>query len=426
MALFKRAKTWWTDFSVNGMRFRLSLETTDWREAQSLEKEKITQASEGKLAPSNQQFARLALPEALDRYLADRSIYVAQPSHRSESDHSKPLREYFGPTPVARVSAESILAYIRHRKGKGISNTTVNMEIGILRRVLKRAKRWHFVGDEVPHLPERKDIGRALAPDEKLRLLRIASSRPEWEIAYLASVLALNTTMRGCELKGLRWRYVDLIDRTLTVQNSKTTAGERVIPLNADAIAVVLRLRERAKQLFGDSVSLDWYVFPHAEGKSQPDPTQPMSGWRSAWRTLTRAIECPACAQLENPGDTCRNEECKADIRGLKSSTHGLRFHDLRHHAITELAESQTSDRTIMSIAGHVSTKMLEHYSHVRLEAKRKALTTLSRGGLTGGYGTNDDTKQADTPASFLQAVEKNGGDDETRTRDLCRDRAAF
>ena len=51
----------------------------------------------------------------------------------------------------------------------GLSNTTVNMEIGILRRILKRAKRWHFVEDEVPRLPERRDIGRALRPDEKLR-----------------------------------------------------------------------------------------------------------------------------------------------------------------------------------------------------------------------------------------------------------------
>jgi integrase len=428
MSLFKRGKTWWTDFSVNGLRYRLSLETTDWREAHSREKEKIAQASTGKLAPSNQQFARLALPEALDRYLVDRSAYVAAPSHRSESDHAKPLREYFGATPVARISTESILAYIRHRKEKGISNTTVNMEIGILRRVLKRAKRWHFVGDEIPHLPERKDIGRALAPDEKLRLLRIASRRPEWEIAYLASVLALNTTMRGCELKQLRWRDVDFIERTLAVRRvtTKTDAGERVIPLNADAMAVVLRLRERAKQLFGDSLSSDWYVLPHAEGKSKPDPTQPMSGWRSAWRTLTRAIECPTCGLLQSPGNACRKEECRADIRDVKSSTHGLRFHDLRHHAITELAESQASDRTIMSIAGHVSTKMLEHYSHVRLEAKRKALSALSGGGLRGGYDTNHDTKQARSSVSILQLAERNGGDDETRTRDLCRDRAAF
>ena len=45
----------------------------------------------------------------------------------------------------------------------------------------------------------------------------------------------------------------------------------------------------------------------------------------------------------------------------------GLRFHDLRHHAITELAENGASDGTIKSIAGHVSQKMLEHYSHISL-----------------------------------------------------------
>jgi len=107
------------------------------------------------------------------------------------------------------------------------------METGILRRVLKRAKRWHFVADEVPHLPERKDVGRALALDEKLRLLRIAATRPQWESACMASVLALNTTMRGCEVKQLRWRDVNLVDRTLTPCESQQ--GERVGPARGKA-----------------------------------------------------------------------------------------------------------------------------------------------------------------------------------------------
>ncbi len=62
----------------------------------------------------------------------------------------------------------------------------------------------------------------------------------------------------------------------------------------------------------------------------------------------------------------------------MNSPIAGLRFHDLRHHAITELAESQASDSTIMSIARHVSPQMLAHYSHVRIEAKRKALDALA------------------------------------------------
>ena len=241
MSLYKRGKTWHTDFMVNGERFRQSLDTTDWREAQSKEKELIAQASEGKLAPTSQQFSKLNFTQAIERYLEDRAAHVQPRSNRSESDHAKPIREYFASLPVARIDADSILAYIRQRKTKGLSNTTVNMEIGILRRILKRAKRWHLVADEIPHLPERRDIGRALRPEEKLHLLKLAQSKPEWETAYLASVLALNTTMRGCEVKQLRWRDIDFMDQSLVIRRSKTRAGERVIPLNANAYNAIIR-----------------------------------------------------------------------------------------------------------------------------------------------------------------------------------------
>jgi integrase len=426
MSLYKRSKTWHTDFSVNGQRFRQSLETTDWREAQAKEKELIGQASAGKLAPASQQFSKLNVGEAIERYLDDRAAHVQPRSKRSESDHAKPLREYFNSLPVSRIDTDSILSYIRHRNAKGLSNTTVNMEIGILRRILRRAKRWHLVEDDIPHLPERRDIGRALQPEEKLHLLKLARSRPEWETAYLASVLALNTTMRGCEIKQLIWRDIDFMDRSLTIRRSKTLAGERVIPLNSNAHNAILRLRERAQQLFGADLQPDWFVFPSAEGYSKPDPTKPMTGWRSAWRSFTRAVRCPACGEAQNPSKVCRNRKCGADIEKVKSSIAGLRFHDLRHHAITELAESQASDRTIMSIAGHVSQRMLAHYSHVRIEAKRKALDALAGGVKSEGYVTTNVTKREKAAVRSAQAIEMNGGDDGTRTRGLCRDRAAF
>ena len=66
------------------------------------------------------------------------------------------------------------------------------------------------------------------------------------------------------------------------------------------------------------------------------------------------------------------------------------------------------------------------HYSHVRLEAKRRALDALAVGIKKVGYDTIDDTNPVETGILPLQATEKNGGDDGTRTRDLCRDRAAF
>jgi hypothetical protein len=41
---------------------------------------------------------------------------------------------------------------------------------------------------------------------------------------------------------------------------------------------------------------------------------------------------------------------------------------------VTKLAESGASDGTIMAIAGHLSRRMLERYSHIRMKAKRVAM----------------------------------------------------
>ena len=131
---------------------------------------------------------------------------------------------------MARISTDSVLAYIGERKKAGMSNSTINRDIDVLRGVLKRAKRWYLMADDIRPLPMRHNIGRALALDDKARLLKIAASKPEWRNARLAALLALNTTVRGCEIRGLRWRAVDFIDRTITVgrNTTKTDAGERI------------------------------------------------------------------------------------------------------------------------------------------------------------------------------------------------------
>ncbi len=244
-----------------------------------------------------------------------------------------------------------------------------------------------------------------------MKLLHRAAARPEWQTAAFAARLALNTTMRSCEIKELRWRDVDMIGRSLTVKKSKTDAGERVIPLNADAWAVVLELYRRSQKLGG--IEPSHFLFPACE-TSHIDPTKPIKSWRTAWRRLTRAVECLACGLLQNPGETCIGKDCEVSIAKLKSPFAGFRFHDLRHQAITELAESKASDSTIMSIAGHVSRKMLAHYSHIRLDAKRTALDglTMRKGKqadaecATKGYDTNNDTKVPSSLPLMPQVVE--------------------
>lgn len=88
---------------------------------------------------------------------------------------------------------------------------------------------------------------------------KTAVMRPEWETAYLAAILCLNTTARGCELKGLQWSDIDLFGRTVTIRKTKTAAGERMIPLTSVATAALARLRTRAES-FGP-VEPSHYVF---------------------------------------------------------------------------------------------------------------------------------------------------------------------
>ena len=194
-------------------------------------------------------------------------------------------------------------------------------------------------------------------------------------------MLALNTTMRSCELKGLQWRDVNFIERTIIVRQSKTDAGRRIIPLNNHAWGAILELYHRAKEV--GNPELTHFVFPACEN-GKFDPSKPQKSWRSAWRSLRKAA-------------------------GVE-----IRFHDLRHHAITELAESQASDQTVMAIAGHVSREMLEHYSHVRLDAKRRAVESLSGANKSRGYVTTGVTSggEADEPETATLRKDWSGRED--------------
>ena len=54
------------------------------------------------------------------------------------------------------------------------------------------------------------------------------------------------------------------------------------------------------------------------------------------------------------------------------------RLHDLRHTAATKMAENGTPEATMKALLGHMSTSMLERYSHIRMDAKRTATESLN------------------------------------------------
>ena len=121
---------------------------------------------------------------------------------------------------------------------------------------------------------------------------------------------------------------------------SKTNAGTgRKIPINFELIRTLAGHKAWYEKKVC-SVTPELYVFPFGDWR-QYEPQRPISSFKTSWTNV-------------------RNKA------GLS-----IRFHDLRHTAITKLAESGAGDETIMAIAGHVSRAMLSRYAHIRTEAKR-------------------------------------------------------
>jgi integrase len=83
-------------------------------------------------------------------------------------------------------------------------------------------------------------------------------------------------------------------------------------------------------------------------------------------------LSTPRKGEIKN-----RWEDARANA---EQALRGYRFHDLRHQCITELAEGGASDHTLMALAGHLSRRMMEHYSHVRMAVKREAIDKLAAG----------------------------------------------
>ena len=126
-----------------------------------------------------------------------------------------------------------------------------------------------------------------------------------------------------------------------------------MIPLNQPAFEALANWGGRLLESKAED-----YVFPACEAagierknpdRERIDPSRPIKSWRSAWRAA------------------------------LKRSGLQIRFHDLRNTCITKLAESQASEQTLMAISGHVSRRMIEHCSHIRMEAKRVALDAIAK-----------------------------------------------
>jgi integrase len=362
VSVYRRGEVWWYKFRFAGQAICESSKSESKTVAKDAERSRRRQLEE-----SWNQIKRRKLPPLFSIAAADwlkPRTGIAPSTERSYRLAISQLNKNFGKILLCDLSAEDIAAYPNRRKREEVSNRTVNLELGVLRSILRRYRMWEAIAADVDFLKEDPSPGRALTHAEETALLDTASES-RCRSLYAVIMLAINTGMRANEIRGLTWAQIDFFANALTVGKSKTAAGTgRMIPLNPRAVAVLTQWRG----LFTDARP-EHYVFPHEKyGFAGNDrkpcayemvPTEPMHRWKVAWESARKTA----------------NVSC--------------RFHDLRHTFISRLAESQASDSTVMALAGHVSRAMMERYSHIRMEAKRKAVDILSGTDFEPGVAQN-------------------------------------
>ena len=389
MSQFRRGGIWWFKFRFAGQVIRESSKSDSKTVAKDAERVRRRELEE-----SWNQIKRRKLPPLFSIAAADwlkTRTGIAPATERSYKLAISQLTKDFGKQLLCDISGGDLAAFQTRRKREGVSNRTVNLEIGVLRSILRRYRMWEAIAADVDFLKESASPGRALTRDEETVLLD-AASKSRCRSLYPVVMLAINTGMRASEIRGLTWGQVDFFANTLTVGKSKTAAGTgRLIPLNPRAVAVLTHWRG----LF-PGVRAEHYVFPHEKyglaGNDQKQcayeviPTEPMHRWKVAWEGARK----------------------KANV--------SCRFHDLRHTFISRLAESQASDSTVMALAGHVSRAMMERYSHIRMEAKRKAVDTLGGADFEPGVAQNWAQFFVSEKSDEAKSLKRDGEPGRTRT----------
>lgn len=336
MAVFLRQKTWWYEFFFAGRRIRESSKSSSKTLAKTAEK---TRRDELENAFNNIKDVRheriRPVREVATEYLE--SYLLRNPRSVSFAKYAlQHVSRLIGTRMLVDCTEAVVIAYQNDRLKENAAPKTINDEVGLLLRIM--GKRGDFLRVELRRRNHLKlqvgaPIGKAYTKKEKASLLKWARASRSSHI-YLAVVISLNTGLRDAELKQLTWAQIDLKKGYLTVGKSKTPAGEgRTIPLNSAVLRALLEYILKYEAIFGQRCP-GWYVFPF--GKPTPnDPTRHVTTLKTAWKTVRTA----------------------ANVEG--------RWHDQRHTAISDLAESGAGDQTVMDIAGHVSTSMLNVWSAV-------------------------------------------------------------
>ena len=313
----KRGNSWNAQVRISGWRsftktFKTKLDAKQW--IVNLEKE-----LKSKPLPEK-NIKNLKLKDLFNKYKFE--ILPKLKSHKIVTYKLNFLsRLWLGEIIVVNLTKGHLEQFCKDRK-LVVKDGTIKSELMLIKRIVKIATdKWNygipfnaFYGIELPspHKPRNRR-----ATQEELSIL-IAHANKQRN-TYISTIIqfAVETGMRRSEILKLKWIDVNLKTRIASLYDTKN-GDERHIPLTKTAV-----------QLLSNLTQLSDFVFPISA-----------NCLRLAW------------------------ERCRK-----KSNIKGLRFHDLRHEAVSRYFEMGLSVPEVALISGHKDVRQLFRYTHLKPES---------------------------------------------------------
>ena len=261
--------------------------------------------------------AKTTVNDIIERYQSEGTRINR--SYKRENSRLKTLQKYLGDYSIDRLTPTRIALFRDLRLSLGRSPATVIKDLHTLSKLLKIAQReWglYLVSNPISLVHKPKVVGhrvRRLSSKEEAILLN--NSRKEMRNLIL---FAIETGMRLGEILTLKW--TDIQNNVAVLQHTKNREI-RYVPFS-EKIQTLLQHISRNEN--------DPRVFSH---------WKTVSGFESSWQKFKKR-------------------------EGLVD----LRFHDLRHEAISRMFEKGLNHMEVSSISGHKSLLILRKYTHFHYE----------------------------------------------------------
>jgi integrase len=418
----KSSKVWVMDFMFHSQRVRETTGMTSKTRAQEVYDKRKQSLKDGTAG-----IRRPARPDLLSTAAAqwqESKQLKWSPNTRDIAKCSLAhLLPVMGKRLLVDIEARDIQKYQTARLAEGASNRTINIEVGLLRQVMRKYGAWARIQSDVTMLPEREDAGCALTAEQETMLLHECGRSVSRALLPFVT-LALETGARYNTVRTLQWSNIDFVNRCLKFGRDKTAAGTgRTIPLNQRAIETLkfwaqeFPNRQPAHFVFPS----ERYGLHGTEGTFggtvqvyDYDPDVPVGTIQSAWESAKKRTQrhCPNCGDgtlidCEKPATGYECADCRFETPNLPVALTRLRFHDLRHSAVSRMIAARIPIPIIAKVVGWTTStmaKMAARYGHFGIEEMRSAVESISstaKPEIAAGYPQNPPQSDSEQKANI-------------------------